>query len=120
MCQNGIFHGRIDILIVVSIPSQNDLPAPGTSVNSRPPTRNSFIFPPHSGQNISDFIDPTVDDTMDGSVTSSPTSSSSQCEGRDHEFYRRGIDPVDGLYHCPMEAEGKCDFPPKVLKCEYQ
>jgi hypothetical protein len=44
---------------------------------------------------------------------------SSEYEGRDHEHYRRGME-ADGLYHCPMETDGTCDFPPKALKCEYQ
>jgi hypothetical protein len=114
------FHGHIDVLIVTSIPSHNDLPTHGTSfANSRPPTRASLPISPHSGQNIPDLIKSSVDDMIDESVTSSPTSSGSQGD-RDHPFYRRGMDPVDGLYHCPMEADGTCDFPPKALKCEYQ
>lgn len=78
--------------------------------NSLPLTPTTFTFS-HSDQNIPDLINPLADEPIDRVVSLSPT-----CEGRDHEFYRRGPE-ADGFYHCPF---GDCDFPPKVLKCEYQ
>jgi hypothetical protein len=69
-----------------------------------------------SGTPSLNSLGPSAKDSVEDTGPSSPGSSTGQTEGRDHEFYRRGVGP-DSLYHCPYED---CDSPPKSLKWEYQ